>query len=235
MADTLEALDLTHVLYDPASNLGLALALVTLSPILLMACYGALSVVTRDLLIINMWIGQFGCEGFNYVLKHVIKEERPATLHPSGGGYGFPSSHSQFMGYFAAFMVLHLHLHHRFATTGIVLLDTLFALAVRGAIVSLALAVCYSRYYLGYHTVPQILWGLGIGIALGCGYYVTTEYIPRAYPNSLPGKFRRFLLASPPFVWLRIMDGWAVWSDGGHGDAYSRWRQRWDQKARKSL
>jgi len=36
MAETLEALDLTHVLYNPTSNTSLALALVTLSPILLM-------------------------------------------------------------------------------------------------------------------------------------------------------------------------------------------------------
>jgi len=73
----LEALDLTHVLYNPASNTSLALALVTLSPILLMACYGALSIVTRDALILNMWLGQLACEAFNGALKNIFKEERP--------------------------------------------------------------------------------------------------------------------------------------------------------------
>jgi len=155
---TLEALDLTHVLCEnppllclakpfslvhldnPASSTSLALALVTLTPILLMvwyihaivahqphiyttpwgfqACYGALSIVTRDALILNMWLGQLACEGFNGILKNVFKEERPDgadlvsllielnrgpqlsrdfVVGKLGIGYGWPSSHSQFM------------------------------------------------------------------------------------------------------------------------------------------
>lgn len=218
----LEALDLTHVLYDPASNLGLALALVTLSPILLMACYGALSIVTRDFLIINMWVGQFGCEAANWVLKHAIKEERPS--HLLGGGYGFPSSHSQFMGFFASFMILHLHHRHQFGSTGIRLLDLLWAACVRCGVAGLATAVCYSRYHLGYHTAPQVLWGLGIGILLGSVYYTLTEHIPRVYPSSLPGQIRRAIVDSRVATWLRIVDGWAIWADGGHEAVYQQWR-----------
>jgi hypothetical protein len=40
--------------------------------------YAALSVQTRELVIINMWAGQFLCEGFNWLLKRMIKQDRPS-------------------------------------------------------------------------------------------------------------------------------------------------------------
>lgn len=41
------------------------------------ASYAALAVMTRELIIIEMWAGQLACEGFNWVLKRAIKQERP--------------------------------------------------------------------------------------------------------------------------------------------------------------
>ncbi|THH15231.1 hypothetical protein EW146_g5211 [Bondarzewia mesenterica] len=81
MAEQKASLDLTHVLYDASSHVSLALALITLSPILLMASYAVLAVYTREITIINMWAGQFLCEAFNWVVKHLIKEERPEGVH----------------------------------------------------------------------------------------------------------------------------------------------------------
>jgi len=79
MADGPRAsLDLTHVLYDDSSFVSLGLALVTLSPILLMAAYAALAFQTRELTVIIMWAGQLLCEAFNWILKRAIKQERPS-------------------------------------------------------------------------------------------------------------------------------------------------------------
>lgn len=39
--------------------------------------YAALAVQTREFVVIVMWAGQWACEGFNWVLKHAIKQERP--------------------------------------------------------------------------------------------------------------------------------------------------------------
>jgi len=81
MADVSRAyasLDLTHVIYDASSHLSLLLALLTLSPILLMPAYAVLAVQTRELTIINMWAGQLLSEVLNLVVKHIVKEERPA-------------------------------------------------------------------------------------------------------------------------------------------------------------
>ena len=41
------------------------------------ASYAALAVMTRDLLVIDMWAGQLACEAFNWLLKRLIKQERP--------------------------------------------------------------------------------------------------------------------------------------------------------------
>ena len=85
---------------DDTSLFSLALALITLSPILLMviflgppskncelrkryvtqASYAALAVQTREFLIITMWIGQIACELLNWVIKRIIKEERPIGI-----------------------------------------------------------------------------------------------------------------------------------------------------------
>jgi hypothetical protein len=43
--------------------------------------YAALSVQTREFVIINMWAGQFLCEGFNWVLKRVIRQDRPTGTY----------------------------------------------------------------------------------------------------------------------------------------------------------
>ena len=106
-----------------------------------------------------MWTGQLASEGFNWVLKHIIKEDRPygnaiGRLHryvliayadEVGTGYGFPSSHSQYMGFFWAFLTCHLYFRHRFASTGSVALDRAFRLFVYAAIAFVSGAVAYSR------------------------------------------------------------------------------------------
>ena len=62
-----------------------------------------------------------------------------------GDGYGFPSSHSQWMGYFASFLVLHFTLRHRFIPTGSILLDWARDIFLFTFIISWSLGVAYSR------------------------------------------------------------------------------------------
>ncbi|PFH50259.1 hypothetical protein AMATHDRAFT_61461 [Amanita thiersii Skay4041] len=227
----LAPLDLTHVLYDDSSWLSFALALVTLSPILLMASYAALAVQTREYLVLAMWAGQFAGEGFNWVLKNIVKQDRPDES--LGSGYGFPSSHSQYMGYFASFLMCHLYFRHQFATTGSGVVDVLWRGMVYLALVSWTGGVAYSRYYLGYHSVSQVLWGLGIGVGLGTTAYTLVELIPTRWPMSALGQFKAFLLTNPVSTWCQLRDGWAVWEDGGREDEWVRWRIRWEQQRKR--
>ena len=62
---------------DTDSYLSFGLALLTLSPILLMASYASLAIFTRELTILIMWAGQLLCEVTNYLLKYLFKHPRP--------------------------------------------------------------------------------------------------------------------------------------------------------------
>ncbi|KAI0339603.1 PAP2-domain-containing protein [Trametopsis cervina] len=220
------ALDLTYVLYNEESHLSHLLAMLTLTPVLLNPAYAALAVYTREIVFVEMWAGQLLCEAFNYVLKHLIREERPNES--LGPGYGFPSSHSQWMGYFAAFLICHFAFRHRFASTGSWLLDRARAVIVYSIIVTWAGAVAYSRYHLTYHSARQVLWGVGIGVVFGVAYYTTVELIPFWFPNSILGSLRSVLVGNPLSAWLRVRDGWAVYPDGGMEEQWQAWKQRLD-------
>ncbi|TFK20067.1 hypothetical protein FA15DRAFT_600357 [Coprinopsis marcescibilis] len=222
------SLDLTHVMYDDGSMFSMALALITLSPILLMASYASLAVQTREYLILVMWVGQLFGEGFNLVLKNIVKQARPN--HDLGDGYGFPSSHSQYMGYFATFLICHLYFRHRFSTTGYKTVDQLWRVAVYSALLAWTGLVAYSRYYLGYHNANQVFWGLGIGSALGLTVYALCQHIPGLYPNSLLGQIKLWVLSNPLCTWLHIRDGWDIWPDAGREVDWLRWRSEWEKK-----
>ncbi|KAG8961937.1 hypothetical protein FRC03_004801 [Tulasnella sp. 419] len=227
----LASLDLTHVLYDSTSSTSEALAIITLTPILLFASYAALIVFNRELTIINMLIGQLSNEALNYVIKESIQVERPFQDH--GSGYGFPSSHSQYMGYFATFLIFHLLSSHTFPTHGYRVVDGIQTVAVCFALLLWAGTVAYSRYYLSYHTPLQIIGGLLVGSVFGVLHYYFTEYIPRRWPNTFLGRLRIAILDSTLIKWARVRDGWAVYPDGGHEDEWLAWRSRWEKQASK--
>ncbi|KAI6006723.1 hypothetical protein F5J12DRAFT_905714 [Pisolithus orientalis] len=224
------SLDLTHVVYDGSSHTSLVLALLTLSPILLMPAYAALAVQTRELTIINMWAGQFFSEGLNIVLKRVFKEDRPPDSRLHLNGYGFPSSHSQYMGYFGAFLICHLYFRHRFASTGNAVLDQSFRLVVYVVIASWVALVAYSRFNLLYHTPNQVAWGLAIGALLGIIHYIATELLPYRRPLSVFGRTRTAILTHPLTNWVQIRDGWAIWPDGGREIEWKRWKGMHEQR-----
>ncbi|KZT21606.1 PAP2-domain-containing protein [Neolentinus lepideus HHB14362 ss-1] len=224
MSEHQVSLELTHVLYDPSSTTSFLLALLTLSPILLMASYAALSVYTRELVIIEMWAGQFICEGLNWALKRLVKQDRPEdTL---GHGYGFPSSHSQNMGYFASFLMCHLYFRHRFATTGNKILDKAWRLLLYIGLLVWSGIVAYSRYRLTYHTPHQIVWGLAIGIIYGVSFYTVTEFIPIRRPEGVFGRIRSTVLYNSLSEWVELRDGWLVYSDGGRAEEWKLWRAK---------
>ena len=170
-----------------------------------------------------------------------------------GNGYGFPSSHSQNMGYFATFLILHLHFRHTFTPSGSWIVDKAIRVFAYFVIVSWAGVVAYSRYgflswvtlvlfltlyrryHLSYHSVPQILWGMSIGISFGIALYAVTELIPIRRPTSLLGRARSSLLTNPVSVWLRIRDGWATWPDAGWEDQWQRWNREWRRRTKPNL
>lgn len=81
-----------------------------------------------------------------------------------GKGYGMPSSHSQFMGFFAVYVSLYL------SNRGI--RKHFFLRCTRVAIIiAVSTGVCVSRIFLAYHTVLQVLVGAIIGILYGTCWF----------------------------------------------------------------
>jgi dolichyldiphosphatase len=149
------------------------------------------------------------------------------------------------MAYFATFLVLHLHFRHRFTSSGSWVVDKLIRLTIHVAFISWAGVVAYSRYahfctstqvvslppryHLVYHSSHQIFWGLSIGIVFAVVFYAVTEHIPTRRPNSYLGQIRTFALANPVSKWLRLRDGWAIWSDSGLEESWQIWWEKWEE------
>ncbi|KAK5658499.1 hypothetical protein OQA88_1891 [Cercophora sp. LCS_1] len=110
----LASLSLTHVAYDPNDPLSLAAAYLSLLPQALMIVYATLLFSTREAEIALMFAGQLACEALNFVLKRLIKQDRPRHIHQSNTkGYGMPSSHAQFVCFWAVALSLVLLVRHR--------------------------------------------------------------------------------------------------------------------------
>ena len=97
----------------------------------------------------------------NITLKKYLAEPRPKVRSVQFEEFGMPSSHSQFMWFCSTYMLLFslLRLHNTN------LWKVLCVLVVVGASTTMS----YSRVYLEYHTLSQIVWG---GVVGGMGAFL---------------------------------------------------------------
>lgn len=215
-----------------------------------------------------MFAGQLACEAVNFALKRIIKEERPQRIHRTGKGYGMPSSHAQFVAFWAVAMALFLLVRHtpswtdhgyrragrqqeerRDGNGGVagrargsdggdvaggartnawgqewVVVESyahrpwsFFERAAASAVVLLAAAaVSWSRVYLGYHTVSQVLVGAAAGATCAVAWYIITAVARQS-------GLLAWVLESPVARGLRLRDlvvsedlcqaGWEKWED----------------------
>ncbi|KAF9437521.1 hypothetical protein BGZ76_000395 [Entomortierella beljakovae] len=160
--DVLTSLSLTHVQFRPNDLYSKIFAHLTLSPLAITCGYIAVILTTRDITAVTMGVGQALNECINYILKKNVKHARPTEY--LGNGYGMPSSHSQFMAYFATYMIT---LMYRSGASS----DTVSSHLVSVIVVIWALIVIYSRVHLYYHTAQQVTVGSLCGIIFALGYY----------------------------------------------------------------
>ena len=73
----LTSLKVTHVFYDPSDPLSLLFAYMALIPQGLMVIYVTLIYARREIEVVLMLVGQLLSEATNWVLKRLIKEDRP--------------------------------------------------------------------------------------------------------------------------------------------------------------
>jgi len=172
----LASLSLTHVRYNPADPISYASAWLALVPQGLMVVYVTLMWASREVEILLMFGGQMACEILNFGLKRLIREERPKQM--MGKGYGMPSSHSQFVAFFAISLSLFLLFRHIPTKTTSYSPTTFierFLLSVLACLC--AGAVAASRVYLNYHTPKQVWVGIGAGAVFAMVWFIFTAYL----------------------------------------------------------
>jgi dolichyldiphosphatase len=136
-----------------------------------------------------------------------------------GKGYGMPSSHAQFVAFFAAYLSLFILIRHNSrdnvhqSSTHVPTPLWQRMLLALSSVVGAA-AVARSRIYLNYHTPRQVLAGCAVGAACAVAWFVAISVA------------RHFglvdtLLDSPPLKFIRMRDlvihetledaGWERW------------------------
>ncbi|KAL2871353.1 phosphatase PAP2 family protein [Aspergillus lucknowensis] len=171
----LASLSLTHVHYNPEDPLSFLSAWLALVPQALCVVYVTLIWASREVEVGLMFAGQLGCEALNFALKRIIKEERPKQMF--GKGYGMPSSHAQFVAFFAVYMGLFLLFRH---SPNPVNQGQIFRVVVSLGIALGATAVAVSRIYLTYHTTRQVLAGGAVGLLFAIAWFLFTAVL-RSY------------------------------------------------------
>ncbi|CCE65256.1 hypothetical protein TPHA_0K01220 [Tetrapisispora phaffii CBS 4417] len=163
-------LDDTFILYDSNSLLSFCCAYFSLIPIGILMFYLSWFITTREIEACIIAGGQVSNEIFNNVVKKIIKQPRPAFFGDSfqnntmRSGYGMPSAHSQFMGFFFIYFTL-TYIRRWNNLTSVKKVLGVANLACLSAI------VCFSRAYLNYHTIGQVIVGWSLGACAGSTYY----------------------------------------------------------------
>lgn len=183
---------LTHVKFAAGDHFGQFMALVTLSPVYIMASYATLLVYRRDSITLYNLTGQMVSLLVNLVLKQCLNQPRPDHILSELEDSGMPSNHAQFIAYFAVINICQL-CHKRSRS-----LSPFFQFLYSFYFLLLAFLVCFSRLYLHYHTLDQVLVGACVGAicALIC-FKLQLDYSV---------SITRFLASLPIARWAHFRD-----------------------------
>lgn len=164
-----KVLSLTHVEYQEGDNLGKFFAIFSLLPLVIVIVFITAFLLRRDLHTFTYGVGVILNYIGNLALKKYIAEPRPKTRSVQFEEYGMPSSHSQFMWFCSTYMLLFTMLRLHNTTSW----KVLCVLVVVGA----SSTMSYSRVYLQYHTVAQVVWGGVVGGLGAVVWFIITQLV----------------------------------------------------------
>ncbi|KAK9920856.1 hypothetical protein M0R45_029396 [Rubus argutus] len=184
-----KAVTLTHVRYQKGDQLGHFLAWISLIPVFIsLGGFVSHFIFRRELQGMFFAIGLIISQFINEVIKDFFQQARPETcaLLEMCDSHGWPSSHSQYMFFFAVYFTLLTY-------KGIGLWDTQNKFAVNFLPWCLALLTMYSRVYLGYHSVAQVFAGSALGVFLGgLWFWVVNSVLICYFPAIEESAFGRY-------------------------------------------
>ncbi|EFN77657.1 dolichyldiphosphatase 1 [Harpegnathos saltator] len=185
-------LSLILVEYPQGDLFGKLLAVITLIPFAIIAGFLTLILFRRDLHTIVFFSGILINECINFILKHTICQDRPIKRDGLYTEYGMPSTHAQFMWFFAAYASLFVYIRLNYNCT---IAERVWRTIVVVGCVITAVLVTYSRVYLLYHSNTQVVWGALIGIALGIAWFaVTHTVLTPLFPIIVSWRISEYLL-----------------------------------------
>jgi len=121
--------------------------------------------------------GFFLSEVINHCLKRIFKQPRPERTRDRMGLYevhGMPSDHAQTFFYFMTYLAIFIIVKSQMPGTPRIR-EIRNRILVIGQLI-IATMVAYSRVYLHYHTIPQVVAGAFIGTAFGIAWYYFVNY-----------------------------------------------------------
>ncbi|XP_070532410.1 dolichyldiphosphatase 1-like [Ptychodera flava] len=170
---------LTHVEYPAGDFFGKIFAWFSLLPVFLLVSFVTLIAFRRELHTITFFGGLVLSELVNWVLKNIIRQPRPCRGHDVVfSEYGMPSSHSQFMWFFAIYLVLFVYIRIQYtSSSSSSIIDIAWKHVVSVGALVVAAIVCYSRVYLHYHTSQQVFMGAAVGTLLAIPWFIFTQLV----------------------------------------------------------
>ncbi|CAF3674469.1 unnamed protein product [Rotaria sordida] len=176
-------LSITFIEYQDGDRLGFVLAWFSMLPFIYIVALCTLILFRRDIQTI-MYLNGFFLSGIiNYYLKITFKQQRPERkmhfiLARDRMDYyeihGMPSGHAQSFFYFMTYLSIFVILKSQIPGASYVcsIRHRCFILVQFIA----AILVAYSRVYLYYHTIAQVVVGGLIGVIFACIWYYFTNY-----------------------------------------------------------
>ncbi|KAL8217003.1 hypothetical protein R6Q57_023840 [Mikania cordata] len=179
MSNQLRAVTLTHVRYIKGDQLGHFLAWISLVPVFIsLGGFVSHFLFRRELQGMFFALGLTISQFINEVIKTSVQQARPETciMLEMCDSHGWPSSHSQYMFFFATYFTL-----LTYNKMGVLFKNQMLLVGI--VIWPLAFLTLYSRVYLGYHTVAQVFAGAGLGFLLGgLWFWVVNSLLQGLFP-----------------------------------------------------
>jgi len=192
-------LSITFIEYQEGDKLGFLLAWFSMLPFIYIVALCTLILFRRDMQTIMYFGGFCVSEVCNHCLKRIFKQARPERTRDRMGLYevhGMPSDHAQTFFYFMTYLAIFIiHKSQMPGTPRVRSMRNRFLVTIQ---VCIATTVAYSRVYLHYHTISQVVVGAFVGTGLACGwyYFVNYQFI----------KFVPFLIEQPLAKFFLIRD-----------------------------
>ncbi|KAI4318888.1 hypothetical protein MLD38_032545 [Melastoma candidum] len=178
----LKAVTLTHVRYQRGDQLGHFLAWISLVPVFIsLGGFVSHFLFRRELHTLLFALGLCLSHIISDTIKTAVQQSRPSTCHllETCDSHGWPSSHSQYMFFFATYFSLVQWRRSRRINPDDV--ETGFRWGLCALTWFLAVLTMQSRVYLGYHTVGQVFAGMTLGILLGAIWFSLVDKVFRGY------------------------------------------------------